>query len=525
MGNDFQEVDYDDHSFGIANSDESFVLVQDSGVFPKVQENYTICNIGRSIVNVELWYGDEVQWFGIVGSATVYPNEKKTIDNEGKTYYYTGLKVKNNEKKRAIVHCEGGNLPSPYTPSPNIYEILEKAFLLGIKFLPYGELVGHLLMDILHLYWPGDKPDIWQQISNKIYVLLDKYTQSILKAILENVIVTYRDKISSLLAEWKQNLNINDHYLAIAYDLVGLENKFCFSETVHNYKNINVFFIPMYFTFVSLKINFYLLGIRHGKQFGLTNKSINMIQNYAYKTFQNASLHIKTIKAYAVDDTYENSEAEMIFNNMMTMRSHLALNGEEYLPIWESQLCHPLEKEIYNPVISFSTFFGKPTANLYSQATPVNVPQPLLPKMINGKRNVLKELKVYLWSEYFKIGGVKLIFENGDSYEMGTVTSSIQSVNLKDAKILELTVYGDGKIDGLKFVLSNESTHTFGQTGSSYSKIFCRQDHFIPSFYLSSDSSDLGGQAANIAVAFQWYDPSKYEVSTNCCFNIFHRNK
>lgn len=197
---------------------------------------------------------------------------------------------------------------------------------------------------------------------------------------------------------------------------------------------------------------------------------------------------------------------------MMGIRTHLAIHGEEYLPIWEYKLRDPSSnKQIYNPVISYSNFYGMPTANLYAQATSEHVIQPLCPKLIKGTRNKLKHVVIYIWytdSNILKIGGAKLTFDNGDIHIMGTVTKIVESFNLGDKHIIQVTAYDQEKIDGLKFVLSNESVHRFGQMNSNSNYTFQLKDHHIPSFYLSSDSKNLGGQAANIAVSYQWYNAS-----------------
>ncbi|KAG5893363.1 hypothetical protein JTB14_000128 [Gonioctena quinquepunctata] len=80
------------------------------------QENYIVQNIGRVDVNAELWYGEVFSWLNIVTEDIIRPGEKKVLDNEGSAYYYTGLKIINNNTTRAIVHAEGGDLPNPFVP-------------------------------------------------------------------------------------------------------------------------------------------------------------------------------------------------------------------------------------------------------------------------------------------------------------------------------------------------------------------------------------------------------------------------
>lgn len=503
-------IDYDDHTFGLKSNDSSFVLINDSGVWPTVQDNYVIYNIGRIKVQAELWYGDEVQWFGIVHGATIYPGETKILDNDGKKYYYTGLKLINNEEIRVIAHCEGGYLPSPFTPDMqfHFYKFLLKTLKFCVKYFT-NHFVASVFKQLSLLFFPENKPNIWQEVLDNVTPLLEENTREILTSLLQNEINVYKEKLSILSDEMHSGVPIKEHYMNLAWEIVGLENKFSFSSTLSINENINLYILPMYSSVVSMAINFYMLGVKYNTEIKLDDNNISQILRYANKTYENASKYFRNLSRNAVDYVYNNSEAQGIFNSMMSVRSHLAIHGEEYLPIWKYKLENPSSnKEVYNPVISYSTFFGKPTANLYAQATPIDVPQPLCPKMIDGKRNILKKITVYMWTtnpSILKIGGAKLFFENGDEYTMGTVTIIAESFDLEGAKILQLTAYGEGKIDGLKFYLSNGQIHVFGQTISATFENFKLQHHHIPSFYLSSDSRDLNGQAANIAVSFQWY--------------------
>lgn len=505
------QVDYDDHTFGLKSNDSAFVLVDDSGWIPHPQDNYEVFNIGRNEVQAEVWWGNEIAYSGIIESATVRPGDKIILHNDDRPYYYTGLKLINNGPVRAIVHGEGGYLPLPFIPNLQIdvNKILQIALSSCVKyFFETTPLVSVLFEELSHLFWPKNKPDVWSEVSVQVNQLLDEKIRELISSLLENEISVYRDKIASLSNEIGNQTDISGHYMNVAYDLIGLEKKFYFSQTLTNYKLINIYILPLFSNVVSLKINFYTLGMKYAKDIGLSEDNVSYVRKYANATFKNAFNHITNISKYAIDDVYETAQSQRIFDSMMTIRSHLAIHGKENLVIWKYKLEHPKSKlEVYNPIISYSSFFGKPTANLYAQATPIAVPPPLCPEMVNDKRSNLVKIVIYFWCKnpsVLKIGGVKLFFDNGKEFSMGTETAIMDTFELGNAKIIKLTAYGDGKIDGLKFVLSSGIVRSFGQTLVSVSTDFLLKDHFIPSFYLSSDSRQLDGQAANIAVSFQW---------------------
>lgn len=506
------QIDYDDRTFGLNASDSAFILVDNSGFIPHPQGNYEIQNIGRTKVDAEVWYGTELQWLGIIEAATIYPGEKRTLHDDDRPYYFTGVKIINQGAVRAIVHGERGNLESPYIPNIHLdwSKILQRSILFSVKYIKLFKPLNFVLKQVIHMFWPTVHNNVWKEISDKIYLLLDERIRELISSLLENEINVYRDKMLMLIDELHNKSPINQHYMNLAEDFVGLEQKFKFSSTITNYHDINFYILPLYSNVVSLKVHFYTMGIRYANQIGLTDYNVSDIKNYANITVENGIRHISKVSKYATENAYNTSEAERIFDNMMAVRTHLAIHGEEYIPIWKYRVKNPSsDSEIYNPVISYSMFFGKPTANLYAQATPVEVPQPLCPKLLmNGSRNKLTKIVIFLWvSDHTvcKIGGAKLSFGNGDMYTMGTVTSLTDSFELENEKIIQLSVYGEGKIDGLKFVLSNGTEREFGQTHYNSSKDFTLQDHHIPSFYLSSDSTELNGQAANIAVSFQWH--------------------
>lgn len=500
------QCNYDDHSFSLNSNTSSFVLINDSGFFPSIQDNYVVQNIGRSIIQTELWYGDEVQWFGIVCGATVKPGETKLLDNEGKPYYYTGLKVLNDDDTRAIFHGQGGYLQSPYTPGDHfdMFRYLRKALGLSTKYIPIN--TNGIFKELILSFWPENQPSLWEEILDLIKPLLEKNITEIIQESIQNDLDIYKDKLKNLTSENRGQ----ESYMSVALDLVGIEDRFVYiNSNMNNYNYTNSYVLPIYSNIVSMKLHFYTLGVQYNNTLNLSKEDVEQILMYTEETYNKAYQHIANVSESVLDYAYNYSESPGIFNSLMSIRSHLAIHGNEYIPIWKHILENPLSNdEVYNPVISYSTFFGKPTANLYAQSTPVDVPPPLNPRQHSNKTVQLTTVIVYLWCDnpfVLSIGGAKIIFKDGETYMMGTKTAMVESFDLEGSQIVQLSAFGNGKIDGLKFYLSNGQIKSFGMVNSSSFEDFKLSDHYISSFYLSSDDPDLNGQAANLAVSYQWY--------------------
>lgn len=501
------QYQYDDHMFGLYGNTSSFVLVDDSGFFPSVQDNFIVHNIGRTSVQAELWYGDEVQWFGVVCGATINPGEGKMLDNGGKPYYYTGLKIINNNhnNERAIVHAEGGIVYSPYTPGANfdMFKNLRYAFELAVKYIDTDN--SDIFKNLIGAFWPDQSIDVWSKILYQINPLFNSEITEIIQNVIDNKLNVLKSKIENLSNEIK----VNASYMSIASEMVGLEEEVLFyNRSKYEFKQLNAYILPIYSNIISMKLHFYLFGVQNKDKIGLSDIQVLLILSYAFRMYDNACKHIVQVSEGMEHYAYNTSEAPNIFNNMMTIRSHLAIHGSEYIPIWKYKLTNYSDNsQIYNPVISYSTFFGRPTVNLYAQSTPVRVPPPLN-ALTDSERSPLTGMTIHLWSDNSlidRIGGAELYFDNDFPYMMGTKTNKTEYFDLRYKQITHLSVFGDGRIDGLTFYLPQAESKSFGKVDSEVTSDFYLPGHYIRSFYLSSDDTDLKGQAANIAVSYQWY--------------------
>nr|XP_023029432.1 uncharacterized protein LOC111517490 [Leptinotarsa decemlineata] len=196
---------------------------------------------------------------------------------------------------------------------------------------------------------------------------------------------------------------------------------------------------------------------------------------------------------------------------LVTVRTYCGLNGTEYFAYWKHILEHPeSETKPYNDAITYSTVFGRPTPIQARQIVPEEVQQPLQPKLVNGKRNKISGVDVWIWRINYgdgppKIGGLKVYFENGDTYELGKWSAEKHYVEFKGAFCTRLSVWGNGALDYLEFALSDGRVVGYGTKNDARGvhTDFQLENHHIAGIYVGDDTAGLGGQAANISVSYQ----------------------
>lgn len=516
-----EDTRYNSNTFGVPPNDSILPVQQDSGILPEAHKNYLVYNIGRTEVYVELKYGTKVMWHGIADTATVHPGEKKELDNWGRPYYVTGLKVYNNTSTRAIVHCAtagdkyftfANREPGAFDEVRN--EILKQVFVVGLKQIPY---VGSGLSGLVNAFWPKSEADVWDQIQDKIKVLVDEKILQTISGILSGDLRYYRERIAALAEEIENggaSEDVKSHYMNIAQDMVGFENKFRFTKDTPDHQNINQYILPHFSAFVLMKVSFYVIGIRDSEIIGLSEDNVNNIRNYANKTIHGengANDYIMELYKDRVNDAYSSWYAEDLYDSMMNGRTYISTQGLEYISLWNHMSDDPNSTDAnpYSDIISYSTLYGRQTPNLIHEATGTDLSQPLTPNLINGRRNKVASVDVYIWRIHHgkgpaKIGGQKIIFENGDEYVTGTESGEVRTIRFGGSTLDKLEVYGSGALDYLVFHFSDGRTETCGtQEYHEHHTIFELKDHHIVSTFMSSDNYSLGGQAANISVAYQ----------------------
>lgn len=177
-----------------------------------------------------------------------------------------------------------------------------------------------------------------------------------------------------------------------------------------------------------------------------------------------------------VDNAYATAHPSVLYDTMMYVRTFIAINGLENVPVWNSLVEKQSAVDICNDTLSYSGLYGRLSRQLNKEAIPKVLTQPLTPHLINGKRNKLVSVEVYIWriagGGKPKIGGLKLIFQNNDSYTMGTVSWEVERVDFKGANSNRLTVTGYAALDRLTFYFSDGRQITVGTDDSRSSYTF-----------------------------------------------------
>ncbi|KAJ8960435.1 hypothetical protein NQ318_013719 [Aromia moschata] len=471
---------YNSNTFGIDAKENTLVIQQDTGIIPESHDNFIVYNIGRTAVHAELKYGTKVMWHGITDSATVQPGEWKELDNGGRPYYVTGLQVYNNTDERAVVHCATSDdkyylyakkEEGSFDEIRN--KIIKSIVVLGLKYVPY---VGSGLSGLVGAFWPSGEKNVWEQVQGKVEALVDQKVLEAISGILNGDIRHFQERITVLSQEVENGGNPEDlrmHYMNIAQDLIGFEKSSCSPARLQTIKTST--------------------RMKEAEKLGLTEENVSSLKSYAERTIyeenSGANKYIADLYKNRVDNAYKKVLAEDLYDNMMNVRTFIGTQGFEYIRIWNYLLEHLTDEGYYNDVISYSTVHGRQTANLIKEATAEELLPPFTPSLIDGKRN--------------QISSIDIQFENGDSSTLGNVSDEVNTVEFNGALLKSLQVYGDGAIDSLTFTFADERVVTCGEKGSEVNTVFELDKHHIVSIFLATDNWSLGGQAANICVAYR----------------------
>ncbi|XP_026817817.1 uncharacterized protein LOC113556839 [Rhopalosiphum maidis] len=392
-------------------------------------------------------------------------------------------------------------------------EKIKKLLTFVLYKIPY---IGSPLEGFSIAFWPDQEKDVWLEIKDKVKNVIDKNTLLTISGILSGDIRMYKERINQLSSEIKNPTNnASSHYMNIAEDLIGFENKFMFDKNYADYKNINYHLLPLYSTVISMKASYYTIGIKYSKKIGLTSNEVLKIKNYItniIKSKDGANNYINNMLEDSLNNAYSTSNQFNIYNKIMSIKGHIGIHGLEYIPMWNNLIDNPFSDEKINiNIISYSILVGRVTLNINKQL--LNISQPLTPNLINGTRNAIVSIGVYIWRIHNapRIGGINIFFKNGDNYSLGESTSEYKKFDLNGSVIKTLQVHGDGAIDRLVFYLSDKRILSYGEekipkpSNRNYEKKFEEDSHHISSLFLSNDAYNCGlaGQAANIAVSYQ----------------------
>ncbi|KAG5875922.1 hypothetical protein JTB14_031166 [Gonioctena quinquepunctata] len=512
---------YNISSYQVAAKNDRTVLEYHSGIFPESVQPFRVYNIGREPVWAEAKYGRAGKWMGGIVGYTVEPGHEQILDIGDRLYYRTGIYLQNNNDNRVLVHCGHKNNQYPWYDKLegswelkiDINAIAKKLVVFGVSKIPK---VGEVLSSLIEFFWPDtEEPSIWDQIKDQVKDLVDTKTNEAIRGILGGDIRHIKERILLLKQDLKRHQNVDAHFMNIAEDLIGFEKKFALAkEDNSSYGEINYFILPLYSTMVTLKLAFYEFGILNQEDIGLTHEHVQRLKDYSERLVngpEGAVHHIIEVLNERLLHELNTCNPDHVFDALATVRTFCALNGTEYLAYWKDLLIHPgAEKKPYNDAISYSKVFGRPTPIQARQIVPVDPEQPLTPKLIDGKRNKIDGVDVWMWRINNgrgkpKIGGLKVYFENGDTYEMGGWSSEKHYIYFKGAVCTRLSAWGDGALDGLEFAFSDGRVISVGTKSEAHGiqESFELENHHIAGIYLGNDVGGLGGQAANITVSYQ----------------------
>lgn len=508
---------YMSNVYGIEGGSKSLLFEWSSGVFPESFKNHVVINIGRTEVYARTVYGTVFGWIGTAASATIAPGETRVLDNGNRPYYRVGLKVQNNSSNTRAVVCAtySDGSPTPGNDSDDINidynNIMKKLVVFGVKYIPYA---GSSFSALLQAFWPENKTDVWDEIRDKVQDLIDKSQLEIINSILTGNIRQYQERIQVLESQLNPNklkkltMDTASYYMDLARNLVAFELNFTFPEN----KYIAFSVLPLYSAVIMMKMNYYAVGINKAQEIGLSEENVEEVKLVMKRLIENDNGVVKYLNEMyhqRLDDIYATRDVRDIYNAMMNTRSYIAVNGLEYIPLWKKILENPSTTETpYVDVVSYSEFHGRGTPNLYKEAIPEKLSEPLTPDLINGKRNRLSSVELHIWridngNGSPKIGGLKVVFANGNNYMMGNTSSETIQVDFKGAFLNKLRVAGGNALDTFTFYFSDGREETYG-TASNVETVYNLKDHHIASMFLASDDSkSLAGQAANFAVSYE----------------------
>ncbi|CAG9864433.1 unnamed protein product [Phyllotreta striolata] len=477
-------------------------------VYEHSDEDYYVLNVGLPEVLVELIFGNHIKWLGVMGRCRL--KHAQSCSFKTFPYAYKGIKVINNNELSSYVHGFGLKYGFPeFDSRPNDYfdvnELAETIISTGATYVPY---VGEILSSIVEYFWPKEEVDVWDQIVDKVSDLIDEKIRSAVYDLLAGDLSHYKSRISLLDYEIQHpniTKSLKNHYINIAEDLIGFEKKFVFQNSP-DAVNTNFFILPLYSNVITLKMTFYLYGIKNWQLLGLDpDEHVNRLKYYTYKLLydhEGALNHVNTVVEKKLARAYAYTYPEHIYDTFANLRQFAALNGFEFLPVWKAMVARPLaEARPEIPAVAFSTQFGRNTAKQSAQILQPAVP--LQPDVINGTLNVPKKIFIFTTPRN-RIGGLKIIYENGDAVFTGPTRKGAHVVvDLQGSDIEFIGVRGTGQIEGMQFGLSDGRKVSAGVATGAFRRFRMKNHRIVGILMTNSLVRVPKEQAANIAVSYQ----------------------
>lgn len=384
--------------------------------------------------------------------------------------------------------------------------ILKSVLQKGVSFIP---TVGPALSFMIGFFWPQKKSDLWQQVLDLVDQKIRESELKVIRGILSGDLAYKKmrmEAVATMMEKSPGTPETRATFNNLADEFYGFQEKFSsFKED----DSTNYLILPMYSITVMLELVYWINGLEKKDQLGLSYIEVAKLEGYVNETFDTARKYIEDMYKEKLEDAYENSPGDDIVNNVMSVHGYCQLNGVEYISIWRKiKEAQSISKQFYVDVLTYSIFFGRQTPKLkYLALTDAeDMPPPFRPNIVNGKRTKIRHITgcITRIGGTARVGGLKLDFEDGSTYDLGTITGETRSISLNGSTITSVEVWGRGAIDELRFNLSDGRVFSFGEMGTTnYMRFSISEEHHIAGMFLSSDATGLARQAANFGVSYQ----------------------
>ncbi len=381
--------------------------------------------------------------------------------------------------------------------------IIKSSVMFGLGQIP---VVGKALSTIVGLFWPKNEKDVWQKSLDELRAYIDSQVLDAIRGILNgelNEIQVKMRYVTDLLENSPGSPEAYTEYKNLQFYLVGKDEKFKSFDDLTNYK-----LMPMYASMILLQATYWKMGIDKKDQIKLTDIDVSSLEGHIRGLADSSRKYIDHTYETELDRTYENSNPAEVANNMFAVRGYSLLHGVEAVEIVKNIRDLDFDKRFNINVISYSMAVGKITGGMIAQAlTPdSDMNPPLCPAIFGQIANKISKIIGYNGPQInslYRIGGLEVIYENGDSYMVGERSGRAEVFELKGALIKMVEMRYQGLMDEVKFTLSDGRVMQVGQ-GESYSgyRKFEVEGHYVSGVFLDRDRSTYSGRTSTGSVSF-----------------------
>lgn len=327
--------------------------------------------------------------------------------------------------------------------------------------------------------------------------MIDRETFETVQARLIARTQVFHLKLQHLERELGENQEgVSTHYMALAWEMIGVEAEFVIPDTHHSAKTLNRDLLQLYVNFVLMKATYYSLGVRCRARVGLTEQEVRNVKDYFGAVVHGANQHVnktfKDLRSYTDDEKYAET---------MYLRNQMRDHG--YIAIWQNMLVNE-GRRLALDELRFSTNFGRYDSaddadRMVNKATRVLTP----PRTVGSQYGRLRLLTVYHRSggEYYdrQPVGFRMVFEPADEtrfvgYASGANNTFELGQTFRLTKVVGYS-WGGGRVHGLKLTFTddeaNARTYKFGCESAKNERqrlfLFEKPGYYIAALYAGLD--------------------------------------